>query len=218
MPKERPILFSGEMIHAILDGRKRQTRRVCKFRITGPNPPKDFFDMYDGEKWLGAFTKRENTLSSAAGNCPYGMPSERLWVRETLQRGSRNNPGPRHDHFWRYAADNSLVLVPEERHTEMLVWATHKESDVCVSIHMPRWASRITLEITDVRVERLQEISGADILAEGVDNGKSNPTMGARWENMQRMAWQERWDKLNAGRTFGGDVNPWVWVIEFKPV
>ena len=89
-------------------------------------------------------------------------------------------------------------------------------SDWHPSIHMPRWASRITLEITDVRVQRVQEIGGADVLAEGVDNGSSNPTMGVRWENMQRMAFEKLWDSINAKRGFSWESNPRVCAVTFR--
>lgn len=84
----------------------------------------------------------------------------------------------------------------------------------CTGIHMPRWASRITLEVTGVRVERLQNISGRDVLAEGVDNGKSNPTMGMRWENMQLMAFEGLWVSINGAQSW--EDSPWVWVVEFR--
>jgi hypothetical protein len=81
------------------------------------------------------------------------------------------------------------------------------------SIHMPRRLSRITLEITDVRVERLNDISGHDVLAEGVDNGSSNPTMGVRWENMQKIAFAKLWNSINGPDSW--QANPWVWAITF---
>lgn len=92
--------------------------------------------------------------------------------------------------------------------------AAAKVGNWVTPLFMPRWASRITLEITDVRVQRLQDISGKDVLAEGVDNGKSNPTMGERWENMQKMAFQELWGKING--TGSWNDNPWCWCISFK--
>ena len=89
------------------------------------------------------------------------------------------------------------------------------------SIHMPKEAARIFLRVTDVRVERLQEIDGRSVLAEGVDNGHSNPTMGKRWENMQLMAFSALWDSTikPADRDlYGWEANPWVWVIEFERI
>lgn len=89
------------------------------------------------------------------------------------------------------------------------------------SIHMPREAARIFLRVTDVRVERLQKIDGHGVLAEGVDNGHSNPAMGKRWENMQLMAFPALWDstiKPAARDLYGWDANPWVWVIEFEQI
>ena len=89
------------------------------------------------------------------------------------------------------------------------------------SIHMPKEAARIFLKVTDVRVERLQDIDGQGIAREGVDNGKSNPSMGVRWENMQRLAFEELWNSTIKKKDFdiyGWDANPWVWVIEFERI
>lgn len=89
------------------------------------------------------------------------------------------------------------------------------------SIHMPKEAARIFLKVTDVRVERLQMMNGKDVLKEGVDNGSSNPTMGYRFDVMQRMAFKDLWNstiKTADLDKYGGDANPWVWVIEFERV
>ena len=86
---------------------------------------------------------------------------------------------------------------------------------------MPKEAARIFLKVTDVRVERLQDIDGQGIAREGVDNGKSNPSMGVRWENMQRLAFEELWNSTIKKKDFdiyGWDANPWVWVIEFERI
>lgn len=157
-----------------------------------------------------------------ACECPYGKPGDRLWGRETLQWGARNNPEPRYNHLWRYAADNKAVMVSKEHETEMRVWAHHKEGDVCVSIHMPRWASRLTLEIIKIRLERVQEISEEDAIAEG-----TQLPIAYMPKECQRAAWSERqvfqrlWDSINAkrdGGKYAWKKNPWVWVIEYKRV
>jgi len=136
--------------------------------------------------------------------CPHGIVGDRLWVRETWMPETEQGI-PTGGTIYR-ASPNS----PEPDGDVPLRWRP--------SIFMPRWASRITLEITGIRVERLQEITGRDVLAEGVDNGKSNPTMGVRWENMQRMAFEQVWNAINAKRGYGWAVNPWVWVIAFRRV
>lgn len=184
--REHPILFSGPMVRAILSGTKSQTRRIVK-----PQPPPE------REAILAKFPKQKG--------CPYGQPGDRLWVRETLKCDTHGN--------WHYAADNDVVQLPAgSAWTEhMLAWAHHKDGDTCVSIHMPRWASRITLEITGVRVERLQDISHRDALAEGVDYDVSKPD-GAPLPRFQAL-----WDKIN-GKRAPWASNPWTWVLSFKRV
>lgn len=137
--------------------------------------------------------------------CPYGQPGDRLWVRETLRLSPKG--------LWYYAADESYIMVNEQNKTAMVTWAHHKDGEVCASIHMPQWASRLTLEITGVRVERLQDISWIDAKAEGI-----NPDSAAVSEYSMVGAFGILWDSINAKRGFGWNNNPWVWVIEFRRV
>jgi len=130
--------------------------------------------------------------------CPYGRPGDKLWVRETFGYCTKSG-----GHYL-YKADGEGFSTC---HVEGGKWKP--------SIFMPRVASRITLNVLDIRVERVQDITGADVLSEGVDNGKSNPTMGVRWENMQRMAFSDLWDSINAGRGFSWESNPWIWAVKF---
>ena len=196
--KERPILYQGAMVRAILDGRKTQTRRIIK------------------SQWQMLPLENPDYVREALAKCPYGQPGDRLWVKETHWRygqWGKNGKTKSGKQKWKFHAFNNEARFTEQPKTSYrTICGWYKRP----SIFMPHWASRITLEIAKVRVERLQDISGCDVLAEGVDNGKSNPTMGERWENMQRMAFEALWDSLNAKRGFGWDVNPWVWVIEFK--
>lgn len=123
-----------------------------------------------------------------------------LYVRETWCKGSLDY----NEEKFYYKADNKIP------HCQ---W--------CPSIHMPKEAARIFLRVKNVRTERLQDIDGYGILAEGVDNGNSNQTMGKRWENMQRMAFSEIWNstvKKSDIEKYGWSANPWVWVIEFERV
>lgn len=167
--------------------------------------------------------------------CPYGQPGDRLWVRESsLELGSGE---------WTYRADNAPVMVPAAHKTEMIAWAHHKKQSYCPSIHMPRWASRITLEVVSVRVERVLQISGADAIAEGVQvpvttggaqPGKAyplypittNPTPHefnrAPWEkwpeaDYYRLWFAILWNEIN-GKRSPWAANPWVWVLEFRRV
>ena len=203
--KERPIIFSAEMVRAILDGRKTQTRRVIKgtFIKEGYDPiHNDNLYRFIAPYGCAANKDRDEFADEVARWCPYGAPGGQLWVRETfgiISKGIGFN-----------AYDEYVYRADDRGDAADIKWRP--------SIHMPRVASRITLEIVSVRVEKLQEISGHDVLAEGVDNGKSNPKMGIRWENMQRLAYATLWDHLNAKRGFGWDMNPWVWVNEFKRI
>lgn len=185
---ERPILFSGEMVRAILEGRKTQTRRVvkgCALEMLGNGFTPEYVADPGNSAW-----------------CPYGKVGDRLWVRETLRRDANAN-------VWYYAAGKPevWVVVAPEHHSDSLVWAHHKEGDVCVSIHMPRWASRINLEITKVIIERVQDISTADAIAEGCQGAG---------EILPVDEYSDLWNAINSKRGFGWDANPWVWVIEFK--
>ncbi len=188
MKKERPILFSASMVRAILDGRKTQTRRIVK--DTG---------LYAiDEKFHG-----EETANRERGNlatqCKYGQPGDWLWVKETFQAHPiYGYPVYRSD----YMLENGRY-GPNPVDAENWPWRP--------SIFMPRRASRITLKITSVRVERLQDISDTDALAEGItgyEHGADQP--------LPVMCYQTLWDSLNAKRGFGWNVNPWVWVLEFR--
>lgn len=213
--KERPILFSGDMVRAILSGRKTQTRRIVK-----PQPKPETRGWWctcfsTDKKRVGEWEPR-NGRKSIIGTeqtgervrCPYGDIGDRLWVRETWT--------PDHADFYPHHAvvyradkgfdyerdDDGQVYSPESRRSFPYRWRP--------SIHMPRWASRITLEITAVRVERLQDMSDQDALAEGIEpmDPAFDPECGARgqfiglWESIYG---PESWTE-----------NPWVWVIEFK--
>lgn len=197
--KERPILFSAPMVRAILNGTKTQTRRAVKDRHIDAAPPACFF------QWL-----RER--------CPYGQPGDRLWVRETWQvvdgseRARRIVTDPSPSRGWiEYAATVHPGHEPPPR------WRP--------SIHMPRWASRILLEITAVRVERLQDISGEDAVAEGIARDGDgyerfhvdpDAPLGQSFTRNPVLAYRGLWEKINGVGTW--DANPLVWVIEFKRV
>ena len=191
---ERPILFSAPMVRAILAGTKTQTRRVVK-----PQPAERgdnggaFMEIIPSllPSRGGLFDVRYALDNPRAIRCPYGQPGDRLWVRETFGHFERNeNFKPGAEVFYR-ADGNCLELEP---------WRP--------SIHMPRWASRITLEITGVRVERLQDISEADAYAEGIQHcdlwGDGTP----------RGFYRVLWEQINGAGSW--DASPWVWVVEFK--
>ena len=193
--KEKPILFSGKMVRAILDDRKTMTRRVVK-----PQPEQDTDCPYH----IGTGIERKARI------CPYGKPGDRLWVRETFAEGLSNKEGIayRATSKWYDFEDGT----PEN----------FKEIKWKPSIFMPRWASRITLEITNVRVERLQDISEEDAKREGVESNFDEGVVYYGPLNKghadARIAFSWLWDSINAKRGYSWESNPWVWVVEFKRI
>lgn len=212
---EYPILFSTPMVSAILEGRKTQTRRVVKEPV---------LDLLKQGLTLKDDYENGNTgeIIPIKQLCPYGQPGDRLWVREThylfgywIQDGATKTGKPK----WRFVCDKSKGAMFVDNPPPVV--CTRRDQSGWFkrpSIHMPRWACRTVLENRGVRMQRLQDISAQDILAEGCDNGRSNPTMGMRWENMQHMAWQRLWDSINAARGHGWAVNDWVWAVSFRRV
>jgi hypothetical protein len=237
---ERPILFSGPMVRAILEGRKTQTRRVV------PATGQQAFE-------IGMTT--ENFRRSVVDRCRYGQPGVRLWVRETFyidlvpfDRGPLPKERPKELPAWKCSkcgletGDGADILGPIVNGVRYLVCPVCRatgefvDANECIyyradgecceqipecccgeigrvpwrpSIHMPRWASRLTLEITEVRVERLQEMTDTDGMREGWQ-------CGADLDYLPRLWYRDLWDSLNAKRGHGWDKNPWVWVVSFR--
>jgi hypothetical protein len=217
--KERPILFKGAMVRAILDGNKTQTRRIIECicnswhidRVLGDwglSVPPHKWDGSDPEPlwrwtgkkqpkagdWVEVFQTEVDDHRGGPISCPFGTVGDRLWVRETWQFCDYDGPGgyPKTDIVYR--ADGE---TDDKRHG----WVP--------SIHMPRWASRITLEVTGVRVERLNEISESDAISEGVT--LPNPELETYYSGFKRL-----WQSINGPSSWS--LNPWVWVIKFKRV
>jgi hypothetical protein len=226
--KERPILFSGEMVRAILDGRKTMTRRVIKPQPEDGLHDHDRFPLSIDSRLTGWWGVVYNTGESREWKCPYGQPGDRLWVRETWGIGTRPHPYDGWIDGIEYRADVEMELHPIPSGVE---YDKYEGVGWRPSIHMPRWASRITLEITAIRVERLQDITEADALREGIaiewrafdrrDLYGSSGHMGfglAGQSYSSRGAFQYLWDGINAKRSHGWEENPWVWVIEFKKI
>ncbi|MBY4692781.1 hypothetical protein K6W21_01590 [Burkholderia latens] len=225
---ERPILFSGSMVRAILEGRKTQTRRVVKLPHTnslGEWEPTMIGGEHGGRTAGGETVPLQGGLwHTRTGDClmsPHGEPGDRLWVRETWSTDfARHYPC---DGVW-YAADNDRSNDIEVRDGVRGIFSPESNAHVPFrwrpSIHMPRALSRITLEITGVRIERLQEISESDARAEGVtieDHHMRGYCAGAYLPPSIR-AFHDLWDSLNSPRGHGWGVNPWVWVVEFRRV
>lgn len=239
--KERPILFNGDMVRAILDGHKTQTRRVVDVSKIKPSTwkhegietirPVAELGWNHKDQWQ-AKTNRYNVWSKGF-LCPYGKVGDRLWVRESgwkpkeptlrdLRDGADTWPK------YVYAADG----VSDWEKEQFKDWGWRSRP----SIHMPRWASRITLEITSVRVERVQDISETDAIAEGI-----NPTVFDEFDIAEikfedpecleakvldilgpvqipaKVNFMTLWDKIN-GKTHSWASNPFVWVLEFKRI
>lgn len=217
---ERPILFNGEMVRAILDGRKTQTRRVVKPQ---PIQPCDgaYFDKYNkGPQW-NWWTKDNKQCLDQIIKCPFGKPGDRLWVRETwginhLEHGwskqvSKLNPKDLEGYIL-YRADGDWEDQFEQTDGDCPPWRP--------SIHMPRWASRITLEIKNVRVERLQDISEGDAKAEGCSKScypeeyESDHETGYFSPKSYGSDFNYIWDSVYGKESW--EANPWVWVVEFQ--
>lgn len=198
MVKARPILFSTPMVKAILEGQKTMTRRVVK-----PQPPSFVSKMIFNDSvgmWLDRDGGIENIWTKTQSNmgnvqhlikrpCPYGRPGDRLWARETWAKG---------DAIYYKADEVEGVFSYAGK------WRP--------SIFMPRWASRITLEITDVRVERLQEITEGDSLREGIRDDFKDDTFFPTVYNFKIL-----WDSTN-GKKYPWSINPFVWVISFRRI
>lgn len=217
--RERPIWFSGAMVRAILEGRKTMTRRVVK-----PQP----HARVDAVKWQDVIITGCNTpdqsgfammrgcvIESEAMRCPYGTPGDLLWVRETFWHRESFHGDYLID--YRYCATEPTPpgsIDPNDYDTLEGYWRKMP------SIFMPRETSRITLEVTGVRVERLLEISEQDAIAEGVQWPKYDDfepvTIDGVTSGPARIAFKELWSNINSPESW--DANPWVWVVEFRKV
>jgi hypothetical protein len=200
--KERPILFSAPMVRAILAGQKTQTRRALT---------PDLF-ISSGGAVVRMASAGPATTGIREAHCPYWrQPGDRLWVREA----------------WAWSGDGAIPAFDRVRKGEVWFRADPERTSPGIrwrpSIHMPRWASRITLEVTGVRVERLQDISEADAQAEGVTpkwepgcSGRLMEALGGFSFRPAASAYADLWEQINGPGSW--DANPWVWVVEFRRV
>ncbi len=225
--KQRPIIFSAPMVQAILAGRKTQTRRIAKCIPDWDHCGKKILDwglschLYqhnekeDGKlwgvedrEWIYNIQTEVDDYECHTIKCPYGKIGDQLWVRETFSQClnlgfDKNGNAPENLFSYSYKADGGALIGDR--------WKP--------SIHMPREASRILLEITDIRVERLQDISEADAKAEG--SSKSHPSIDKVSQTFGFADWPrswfaQTWDHINGADSWA--ENPWVWCVSFKVV
>ena len=223
--REHPILFSSEMVRAILEERKIMTRRVVKVSSDYEFDGLIIHSRNNVPPWkLSAKFLKPNTNTGILLDCLYGQLGDHLWVRETFREGAGF-----------YGQNPSIFYRADEEWNKNAGWKS--------SIFMPRWASRITLEITNIRVERLHDISEEDAIREGAEvepcdqtvllrDYSNNPNkFDGNWfqewseelnnfvafENICRSSFQTLWDSIN-GKKYPWNSNPWVWVIEFKRI
>lgn len=209
----KPIFFNTEMVKAILSGRKTQTRRVIK----------------DIDKWDKGCLWDQRRIGKPIGEVefyyydntkiepPYGRPGDSLWVRETWSGIFQSSEG-----MLQYRNIDRLSRT-QEHCVSLFYKATDDDLDYngcwVPSIYMPRWASRITLEVVKVRVERVQDISPADCLKEGITDTYIKPFdiyTCKKPNHRLRGDFARLWDSINAKRGYGWDINPWVFVYEFR--
>ncbi|HBY9507170.1 hypothetical protein [Klebsiella pneumoniae] len=197
---ERGMIFNAEMVRALLDGRKTQTRRPIKWKQTRFT---EIGEREDGSKW--PWSEDAKHACDSWHPCPFGAVGDRIWVREAFRVHSR-------------ATDVATLVYKASERNSWTEQTRRVPVAVCnkpatpekwtPSLHMPRWASRILLEITGVRVERLRSMSQDDARAEGVIAASGPMEAG--------LAFRELWDSIYGEESW--KANPWVWVIEFKRV
>jgi hypothetical protein len=227
----RPILFSAPMIRAILAGQKTQTRRIIKWRGEPPDfvggrgeegDPNAWGWFFDGPHHHGyAVVARGHSERFDNGSvslpCPYGEPGDQLWVRETWGLHIRSTSTAWCRASIKGRSPDELALA------YALAYSADGDSPQAFwrpSIHMPRWASRLSLEVVGVRVERLHQITQADAVAEGIAD--TSAVWSAAGESPlsdtdragPRAGYETLWKDINGAESW--DENPWVWVIEFK--
>ena len=217
--KETGLMFKAPLVRAILSGQKTQTRRVVKWRDLQKGLNLGFSGLRATKTANGWVLESDSRSSSEwrckPTRCPMGQPGDRIYVRETW------NPDPPCDGTWGYTAwagcrGGQIEGVPEQfRSPEHCMYAATSDADLVwtPSIHMPKWAARIWLEITGVRVERLQQISEVDCRAEGAHGGHGS-IPGYAYSATPKEHFQHIWEST------GGDwaANPCVWVIDFKQI
>ena len=234
--KSRPTIMTGDSVRGILEGRKTQTRRVVKFpkkvcKAWGIESAADAYAV-DGPDNSGEW---DFLVAGDMGyvyiDCPYGQPGDRLWVRETYAPTTNVNqqedwPGRPHIYCSDFPSDTKFcadaVIYRADGEWDWLDddgGTAYCKDDITLRsmwknpMFMPRWASRIELKVTGIRVERVQDISQEDVMAEGIDIKISSKGVPQGLRDFRYL-----WNSINEKRGFGWDLNPWVWVIEFERI
>ena len=219
----KPIIFNPEMARAILDGRKTQTRRVIKLR-DGSLPADDEMSCDENGKVITVMDFSKTFPQWQERKCPYGVPGDKLWVKETWNAKSID------DTWW----EDMVGTCSEKMAFNWNMYFKANNSEACEkwrpSRFMPKAFSRITLEIKDIRVERVQDITDSDIVAEGVSGlggvvGKNVAMLATGTLTLEeaelvclRDNFIRLWDSINLKRGYGYDVNPWVFVVVFEKI
>lgn len=222
--KERPIIFNSEMVRAILDGRKTQTRRVVK-QMRGLQSTWLTMEKLIGFVKSGKMVNGGWQMYHPEGGpygwirCPYGQPGDLLYVRETWMRC----PDLDLPDGIKYRADKLLIWYHNNTDDSSEAFRKLRESELPrdgkwrPSIHMPKWAARIWLKVKDIRVERVQDVAYKDCVSEGIPGPATDDGLlltGA----MIKGEFSNLWNSINEKRGYGWDVNPWVWVVEFERI
>ncbi len=226
--KETGILMTGSNVKLLIDDLKTQTRRVVK-----PQPEIVGDHVITCLHWKGVNcgSIRGNGQDCLKTQCPYGQVGDRLWVRELLREERKG--------AWFYDVDNAPVMVAKSDELAMRTWTHHKEQDYCSSMFMPKWACRLWLEITEVRVEQINQISEEDAKAEGMGNmsGLSSFVTSFRWywdsinaapkpqycKKVITHYTSYPWEAIQEVREYRGLPwyvcgNPWAWALSFKKI
>lgn len=213
--KERPIILSGESVRAIQAGRKTHTRRVILPQpdefVTGLTPRTTYAGNVLWSNVLG--TGKWAELDDR--RCPFEQPGDRLWAKEALYENAEG--------VWCYRADDEWVGCDMENEGQMMSWVFHKNTRYCSPLFMPRWASRLTLQITSIAASRLQSITDEEALLEGVwrPGDMVHADMKGQYgvtDYTPRNQYMHTWEALNFARGYGWNSNPWVWDIAFRVV
>jgi hypothetical protein len=209
MKNEKPILFNTEMVKAVLDGKKTQTRRVIKFNKLSNIKKGRLFYSKTFNSWAIEGGEAHITLV----DCPYGKIGDQLWVREKFAIGAVVGAENDESYLSQCKGENDIIpyewCIREDIGIEEVKWKP--------SIFMPRSASRIQLKIKDIRVERVNDVEPGDCLSEGIeacDHYEENP-FGCECVIFSFM---DLWDSINKKRGYGWDKNPYVWVVEFEVI